>query len=85
MKRVAINLERRLAAVESRRNAAIEPRRWVAEYIEGQVYFAKSTVSRQRQSSGRLLEVVILDGRLDSVTPEELESFIASFPIKPTY
>ena len=43
----------------------------------------KSTCTRTLAANGLLTEIVQLDGRREDLTDEELENFVAEFPIEP--
>ena len=43
---------------------------------------ANSTCTRKRYADGQLTEIVDLDGSLDDLSEEEIEQFIATFPIE---
>ena len=58
--------------------------RWrvVLSAVHRAANLANSRCTRTLNSFGLLTEIVELDGRRDSVTDEELERFIESFPVE---
>jgi hypothetical protein len=54
----------------------------VARGESGAANLATSTCTRRLNNSGGLIEIVDLDGADSGISEEELENFIASFPIE---
>jgi len=77
-----MHLARRLNALEQRREETRKPFRFVADGVYKPLHLDTSTCTRYLTADGTLTEVVILDGNSDDLSPEELEKFIASFPIE---
>jgi len=71
------NLERRRSEVSSR------PFRVIVCDCLGPANLAKSTCTRRLGPNGALIEIVNLEGDLEGLTHEDLERFIASFPVEP--
>lgn len=65
----------------ARTNGARESMRVIIRPVVGQVDLAKCTCTR-RLNDDILVEIVDLDGSLDTVTREDLDAFVDSFPIE---
>ncbi len=77
------NLKRRLQLLERPRSGAVQKRLLlVVSGVCGSLNLATSTCTRTLWPSGGLMEVVQLDGSQDNLSNEDLERFIASFPIQ---
>jgi hypothetical protein len=55
----------------------------VARGESGTANMASSTCTRRLNNTGGLIEIVDLDGAHSGISEEELEQFIARFPIDP--
>jgi len=78
-----MNLQRRLHSLERPRSrAALGGVRLVVSCVCGPPNLATSTCSRRLGPDGALTEVVYLDGCGDDLSSEDLERFIAAFPIQ---
>ena len=78
-----MNLKRRLNALEQRRSqVSKEPFRVLIRSVCGVPNLANSTCERRLGRDGQLTEIVHLDGGRDDLTDEELEAWIATFPIE---
>jgi hypothetical protein len=76
-----MNCKARLKALERQKQACGEVMRFIIGRAAADgVNLAASTCIRRVAPNGVLMEVVTLDGD-DSLSDEELESFIAQFPI----
>ena len=74
---------RRLEALECARNVAVKtPLRVIVGGCFGVPDLATSTCWRTRSSNGQLIEYVRLEGCTDEISEEELERWIANFPIE---
>ena len=74
----------RLKKLERRREAGTgQALRLVVRTIIGPTDLAKSTCQRTLCPDGSLLEIVHLNGNGSDLSEEELDRFIASFPIEP--
>ena len=60
-----------------------EPMRVVISGVGIPLNLEKSTCTRTLAANGLLTEIVQLDGRREDLTDEELENFVAEFPIEP--
>ena len=73
----------RLNALERRRRAiAKEPIRVIIGSVCGEPNLANSTCRRTLSADGQLTEIVQMEGAVDDLTNEDLERFIAGFPIE---
>ena len=73
----------RLNALERRRRAiAKEPIRVIIGSVCGEPNLANSTCRRTLSANGQLTEVIYMNGGIDGFANEDLERFIASFPIE---
>ena len=76
-----MNFTARLKALEQRRRASNRRFRIVACTIGKPLNLANSTCTRRLGANGGLSEIVMLDGSDQGLTDEDLERFIASFPV----
>ena len=77
-----MNLNGRINALERPRQASEERCRVIIRGVAHTANLANSTCTRKRYADGQLTEIVDLDGSLDDLGENELEEFIASFPIE---
>ena len=77
-----MRLAARLHALERKRALVAEPFRVICARVGKPLSLATSKCTRTRYADGSLMEVVALDGTDTDLSPEELEKFIASFPIE---
>ena len=78
-----MKLTRRLQALESKQALVVKPFRVVIAQVWKRLNLATSTCRRTRWEDGSVLDVVHLDGTDTGLSSEDLEKFIASFPIDP--
>jgi hypothetical protein len=79
-----MNFRARLKKLERRRETGTgQAFRLVVRPVIGPTDLAKSTCQRTLCPDGSLMEVVNLNGNGSGVSEEELDRFIASFPIEP--
>ena len=77
-------LDRRLRRLEQLQfEPAREPIRVVISAVGSPLNLEKSTCERTLAANGLLTEFVHLDGRRADLTDEELNRWIASFPMEP--
>ena len=74
---------RRLRRLEEQVAFSPEPIRILCCYDHGSTDLAMSKCSRRYLPNGTLMEIVTLWGTGDDLSPEQLEEFIARFPIEP--
>ena len=77
-----MNFKARLKALEQRRQASNQRFRIVASTSGRPLNLASSTCKRTLGTNGLLTEIVDLDGSDQGVTDEDLEEFIAGFPVE---
>jgi hypothetical protein len=78
-----MNLKRRLNALEQRRSQiSKEPFRVLIRTVCGPLNLATSSCERRLGQDGQLTDLVHLDGGRDGLTDEQLEKWIATFPIE---
>ena len=77
-----MNFRARLKALEQRRQASNKRIRIVASMSAKPLNLATSTCTRTLCANGCLSEVVMLDGSDQGLTHEDLERFIAGFPVE---
>lgn len=77
------NLNRRLRRVEQVLTPEDkEPFRVIITLPWKKLDLTRSTCTRYRCDDGTVTEVLHLDGDAEDISPEELEQFIQSFPIR---
>jgi hypothetical protein len=77
-------VDRRLRRLEQLQfEPARVPMRVVISGVGMPLNLEKSTCTRTLAANGLLTEIVQLDGRREDLTDEELENFVAEFPIEP--
>jgi hypothetical protein len=81
---VKINIERRLGRLENRRYAEHAPAilRVVVSPTGGPLNLSASKCMRTRNANNTITEFVELDGSRGELTDEELQRFVAGFPIQ---
>ena len=77
-----MKVKRRLERLEQKRSDARQRFRVVVCAIGRSLNLANSTCKRTLAEDGLLTEVVRLDGSRDDLTDEELDRFVASFPLQ---
>jgi hypothetical protein len=78
-----VNTKARLKALERARSwNSLEPFRLVVSEVGEPLDLAKATCTRTICPSGRLFEVVSLNGTVEGLSNEDLERFIQSFPVE---
>jgi hypothetical protein len=77
-----VNFRARLKALEQRRSASNQRMRVVASTNGVPLNLANSTCRRTLAPNGLLTEIVMLDGSDRCLTNEDLERFIAGFPVE---
>jgi hypothetical protein len=77
-----MNLKSRLKTLEKRRQASNDRIRVVISVIDRPANLANSKCRRTLAPNGLLTEVVELDGSSADLTDEDLERFIAGFPVE---
>ena len=80
---MSLRLKARLTKLEQRRENTPEPFRVIIAPCIGVADLARSTCRRTLCAGGELIEYVQLNGSRESVSDEDLERFIASFPVEP--
>ena len=78
-----MNLRRRIKALESRTPKTTEPYRVILCWTSGDTDLTRSTCRRYYSSDGVLNEFVRFWGSGKDLSAQDLERFIASFPIEP--
>jgi hypothetical protein len=77
-----MNFRARLKALEQRRQASNQRMRVVLSRLGKALNLANSTCRRTLAPNGLLTEIVMLDGSDKGLTDEDLEKFIAGFPVE---
>ncbi|MEP7353988.1 MAG: hypothetical protein ABI824_12220 [Acidobacteriota bacterium] len=76
-------IERRLSQLEHQTQAAAKASiRVVSRCVVGRANLATSKCWRTRCNNGALIELVQLDGGMEGLSQNELDRFVASFPIE---
>jgi hypothetical protein len=77
-----VNFRARLKALEQRRQASNQRFRIVASTSGRPLNLANSTCRRTLAPNGLMTQIVTLDGSDQGLTDEDLEEFVASFPVE---
>ena len=77
-----MNFRARLKALERRRQASNQRIRLVVSAIARPLNLANSTCRRTLAPNGLMTDFVTLDGSQKGLTDEDLEKFIAGFPVE---
>jgi len=77
-----VNFKARLKALEQRRQASNQRFRIVASTSGVPLNLANSTCKRTLVANGLFTEIVDLDGSDQGLTDEDLEEFVARFPVE---
>ena len=79
-----MNLKKRLEKLEGKEpGASREVLRVIVGCVVGKSNLGTSTCSRTMNPSGVIMELVHLDGGLDGLSDEDLDRWVATFPIEP--
>ena len=78
-----MNLKRRLRALEQQIKPPEEPLRVVVCHPGEPADLKQAECHRRILENGRLMEVVTLYGSDDGISKEDLDRFVAKFPISP--
>jgi hypothetical protein len=77
-----MNIKARLKSLEKRRPASSERIRVLISVVGRPLNLANATCRRTLASNGLLTDFVQLNGSSDGLTDEDLEKFIAGFPVE---
>lgn len=78
-----MNLKRRLRALEREIKPPEKPLRIVVRYTGEPADLEQAKCHRNTMKDGRVCEVVMLNGSDEGISEEDLDRFVAKFPIEP--